>query len=508
MGQTGKVWLVGAGPGDAGLLTIKAKQLLMTADVVIYDQLVGDAILGMIPTDIETINVGKRAGNHTMPQLDINALLCSYAKKGKRVVRLKGGDPFLFGRGGEEVESLIEQNIPFEEVPGVTSAIAVPAYNGIPVTHRDFASSVHIITGHKKSGEADLLPYQAYVETKGTLVFLMGLQALPRIVKGLLDAGMPKTMPAAVLQKGTTAAQRRAVATLETIEAETKKQNIHTPAIIIIGEVCALSPRFEWYEKQPLFGCKMYVTRPQNRSSFLTKRLRELGAEVIELPSIKTVKREINEEIRFAYERLSDFRYILFTSPFGVQSFLEQLKELHIDIRRIGGAKLGAIGNATKKALEQAGLFVDYMPDIYEGRALGQMIASVCQPGDKILLPRAAIGSQELIEQLTKEKQVYVTDLPIYDTINADASCAFISGCKTDFAGGEKQNVSVFFTSASTVKGFASLFPALHFTTVKALCIGEQTKKAAQKLGMQTFVAKEATMESLIELALKLHVNI
>lgn len=505
MGQAGKVWLVGAGPGDANLLTIKAKQLILTADVIIYDQLVGEAILSMIPASAETVDVGKRAGKHMMPQQEINALLCSYAKQGKRVVRLKGGDPFLFGRGGEEAESLAEQGIFFEAVPGVTSAISVPAYNGIPVTHRDYTSSVHIITGHKRLGEDESLPYQAFVDTKGTLVFLMGLQSLPHIVKGLLDAGMPETMPAAVLQQGTTALQRRVIATVATIETEAKRQNIQTPAIIVVGKVCALSEKFAWYEQLPLFGQKMYVTRPQNRTSFLTERLRELGAEVVELPSIKTVKREINEEIRETYKRLPDYQYILFTSPYGVQTFLEQLKELRIDIRQIGAAKLGAIGSATKKALEQAGLLVDYMPKTYTGAELGRLIASVCQTGDSILLPRAAIGAPELIEQLTKDKRVNVTDLPIYDTVNAERAVCFMQRQSENAVYGMEQNASVFFTSASTVKGFVSLFPDLDYTTVTALCIGEQTKKAAKQYGMQTFVAQEATMESLIELAIKIY---
>ena len=237
--KTGKVWLVGAGPGDVGLFTLKGMETLQNAEVVVYDSLVGQGILSKIPESARCINVGKRAANHTMPQEQINRVLVEEAKKGYRVVRLKGGDPFLFGRGGEELEELIKEGIPYEVVPGVTSPISVPAYNGIPVTHRDYTSSLHIITGHKKQGEAYDIDFEALVRTKGTLVFLMGVGALKDICTSLLNAGMDKDMPAAILQKGTTARQKRIVATVSTLEDEVKRQGIETPAIIVVGKVCA-----------------------------------------------------------------------------------------------------------------------------------------------------------------------------------------------------------------------------------------------------------------------------
>ena len=249
--KQGKVWLVGAGPGDIGLFTLKGMEVLSQAEGGVYDSLVGQGVLAKVPSSARLINVGKRADKHTMPQEQINQVLFEEAQKGYRVVRLKGGDPFLFGRGGEELELLTANGIPYEVVPGVTSSIAVPAYNGIPVTHRDFCSSVHIITGHRRAGKEYDIDFQALVNTKGTLVFLMGIAALNDICQGLLNAGMDPEMPTAVLQKGTTSDQKRVVATVATLKEEVERQGIETPAIIVVGRVCHLSEEFGWYEKLP-----------------------------------------------------------------------------------------------------------------------------------------------------------------------------------------------------------------------------------------------------------------
>lgn len=497
--RKGKVWLVGAGPSDVNLLTVKGRELIERADVIVYDSLVGEAVLSLIPPETEVINVGKRAGNHTKPQDEINRILCEKALQGKNTVRLKGGDPFLFGRGGEELELLVENNIDFEIVPGVTSAISVPAYNGIPVTHRDFVSSVHIITGHKRAGEELSLPFEELVKLNGTLVFLMGVSALESIIKGLMEAGMDKDMPAAVLQQGTTSNQRRAVASITEIVGEVEKVGIHTPAIIVVGEVCRLCEKFAWYEKMPLFGRKMIVTRPKDRSSFLTAKLRELGAEVVELPSIRTVPLDVNEEIKRAYGNLKDYQYILFTSPFGVKVFFEQLKGLRIDLRTIGDAKIGAVGSATKKALENAGLLVDYMPKIYSGEELGKLVVQDCRDGDKILIPRAKIGGMGIVNEIQKRRKVLITDLPIYETLNNNADRLPLFNGLTD------DNCYVLFTSASTVKGFTDTVKLQDYSGVKALCIGRQTREAADRYNMKTFVSKEATIDSLVDLALELN---
>ncbi len=500
MKEKGKVWLVGAGPSDVNLLTVKAKELIESADIIVYDSLVGDAVLSLIPVQTTCIDVGKRAGNHTKTQEEINRILCDEALRGKKVVRLKGGDPFVFGRGGEELELLVKNNIEFEIVPGVTSAVAVAAYNGIPVTHRDFVSSLHIITGHKKKNEELDLPFEALVNTNGTLVFLMGLSALPFIMKGLIEAGMDKNMPAAVLQQGTTSKQKKVISTISNITSDVEKAEIHTPAIIVVGKVCSLSDKFEWYEKMPLFGKKMLVTRPKDRSSALASKLRKLGAEVVEIPAIKTVEIDINENIQSVYANIRDYNYILFTSPFGVKVFLGQLRKLNIDIRRIGDARIGAIGSATKTALNEAGLMVDIIPKVYSAKELGKYVAEVCTDADKILIPRAEIGSPDLIEELNKCGAA-ITDLAIYRTIknhNENDIYEKLLAEKEIMA----DNCYVLFTSASTVEGFVDMAGKKDYNKVKAICIGEQTKAAADKYNMKTYVSDKATIDSMVELAL------
>ena len=343
----GKVWLVGAGPGDVGLFTLKGMEVLQNAEVVVYDSLVGQGVLSKVPKEARRINVGKRASNHTMPQEQINRVLAEEAKKGLRVVRLKGGDPFLFGRGGEELELLHKEGIPYEVVPGVTSSIAVPAYNGIPVTHRDFCSSLHIITGHKKQGEPYDIDFEALVRTKGTLVFLMGVSALSDICTSLLAAGIDPQMPAAILHKGTTAGQKRIVATVGTLPEEVKRQGILTPAIIVVGKVCALAEEFAWYEKLPLAGWKVLVTRPKETISTMAQKLRVMGAEVLELPAIRTEPLQDQRLLKKAMEELDTFDWIGFTSPIGVRVFFREMKQAGKDIRALGKVKIAAIGKGT-----------------------------------------------------------------------------------------------------------------------------------------------------------------
>lgn len=316
--MAGKVWLVGAGPSGAELLTIKGKNVIEQADAVVYDALVGLSVLALIPPFAEQFNVGKRAGCHSMPQEEISRLLLSLAQEGKRVVRLKGGDPFLYGRGGEELELLKAHRIPFEIVPGVTSATAVPAYFGIPLTHRGLASSVHIITGHQKKNEPLHISFQALKEAGGTLVFLMGAANLHDIAKGLLETGMDPEMPAAVLQQGAGGRQKKIGGTLATLEQEAERQKVSTPAIIVVGEVVRLGEEFAWFEKLPLFGKRFLVTRPRERGKELSDRLRERGAEVLELPAIAVRGIHPNPALREEILRLGEYRFLVFTSPAGV----------------------------------------------------------------------------------------------------------------------------------------------------------------------------------------------
>lgn len=498
--STGKVWLVGAGPGDAGLFTIKGAKVLEQAEVVVYDSLVGDGVLAMVPEHARRINVGKRAGNHTMPQEEINQVLLEEARKGFRVVRLKGGDPFLFGRGGEELELLTEAGIPYEVVPGVTSCIAVPAYNGIPVTHRDFCSSVHVITGHKKAGEAYDINFQALKETNGTLVFLMGLKALPEICQGLLDAGMDPGMPAAVLQQGTTAGQRRVTATVADLPAAAERAGIRTPAIIVVGKVCSLADRFGWYETLPLTGVKVVVTRPKKLVSSMAEKLRVLGAEVLELPAISVEPVRDPERVRNCLERLEEFQWLVFTSPSGVDIFFDVfLPGIHKDVRALGTMKIAALGTGTARALKARGIYADLMPQTYDGASLGQELARVCEPQAKLLLPRAAIGNREILEALAVRPDLTVEDVATYDTIYHTQD---LIDEAVKFARGEIS--CAVFTSASTVRGFANACPGLDFTKVTAACIGHQTCKAARELGMTAYTARTATVDSVVELVQEL----
>ena len=539
--MAGKVWLVGAGPGELGLFTIKGLEVLQKAEVVVYDALIGDAVLTLIPDRAEKINVGKRAGNHRMTQEQINLTLLEQAQAGKRVVRLKGGDPFLFGRGGEELELLVENDVPYEIVPGVTSAFAVPAYNGIPVTHRDFTSSVHIITGHRRSsanthsiGRAEAsrnmntagsagslsdsdglgIDYEALVRTKGTLIFLMGLSTLPVIMRGLLDAGIDPDTPAAVLERGTTAGQRRVLATVSTLEEETDRARIKAPAIIVVGEVCRLAESFAWAEKRPLAGRKILLTRPKELISEMAGRLRRMGAEVLEMPAIETVPIQPNPALEdcfqkdpkgAAYSQKTAGRtdWMVFTSPTGVRIFMDWFLPDH-DIRDLAGIRIAAIGEGSAKKLRQYGIRCDFVPTVYDGETLGRELAQEIRQereahndipaAVRVLIPRAAIGSRELVEELEKAGDIEILDIPTYTTEYVTKS---IVDAREQIENGEIHYAV--FTSASTVRGFSAVMEGADLSRIKAVCIGRQTRAAAQAQGMQTRMAEKATLDALLD---------
>ena len=546
--MAGKVWLVGAGPGDPGLFTIKGLEVLQNAEVVVYDALIGDSVLTLIPDRAEKINVGKRAGNHRMTQEQINRTLLEQALAGKRVVRLKGGDPFLFGRGGEELELLVENDIPYEIVPGVTSAFAVPAYNGIPVTHRDFTSSVHILTGHRRSagnthsvGRAEAsrnpdtpgkagslsdsdglgIDYEALVRTKGTLIFLMGLSTLPVIMRGLLHAGIRPDTPAAVLERGTTAGQRRVLATVSTLEEETDRARIKAPAIIVVGEVCRLADSFAWVEKLPLAGKKILLTRPKELISGMAGRLRKMGAEVLEMPSIETVPVKPNPALEDCFQKDPDgasnpwakagkIDWMVFTSPAGVRIFMDWFLSDH-DIRALAGIRFAVIGEGSAKKLRQYGIRHDFMPTIYDGETLGRELAQkirmerggesglsekpeIPEPRVRVLIPRAAIGSKELVEELEKAGDIDILDIPTYTTEYVNRG---IVDAREQIEKGEIHYAV--FTSASTVRGFSAVVEDADLSGIKAICIGRQTRAAAQAQGMETRMAEKATLDALLD---------
>ena len=426
-------------------------------------------------------------------------MLLDEALAGNKVVRLKGGDPFVFGRGGEELELLAEHGVPYEVVPGITSAIAVPAYNGIPVTHRDFASSLHVVTGHKRAGADYDIDFEALVRAKGTLVFLMGVRSLPDIMEGLLEAGMSPDMPAAVLQEGTTAGQRRVIATVGTLVDEADKAQIAAPAIIVVGGVCALAEQFAWREKLPLQGCKVVVTRPVELVSTMSERLRVLGAEVLEMPAIATVPVKDDEKLFWAQEGIALYDWIAFTSPSGVRIFFDGLAEEGVD-RRLVMADLAALGQGTARELRKYGYFADLVPEGATGEALGHALAEAAEPGSKILIPRARIGNPELVDILVAAGH-QVDDVPTYDTVPLDSGLIDVA---SQFEQGKVFCVA--FTSSSGVRAFAEANPGLDLPKVRAACIGEKTRATAAELGMQTWTAQSATMDNLAELIVSMYV--
>lgn len=488
----GRVTLVGAGPGDPGLLTQKGKKAIETAQVVVYDRLVSPEILALIPPTAKAIDVGKQANRHLVPQEEINQILLREALGGAHVVRLKGGDPFLFGRGGEELELLAQHHVPFQVVPGVTSALAVPAYGGIPVTHRDCCSSLHIVTGHQRAGKELDIDFAALVATKGTLVFLMGVAALPQICEGLLNAGMDPHTPAAIVERGTTPAQRRVSATLATLAQAAQEHQVVSPAISIVGGVCALADQFDWFDALPLKGRTFVVTRPAARQGTLAQGLRELGANVWEFPCIHTTPITPCEALTAALDRLENYQWVAFTSPVGVQVFFDALNAQGRDSRALGGVKLAAIGPGTAAALKKYGLTADYVPEVYNAQALGQGLPAT----GKVLLARAAEGSP-LLPQALAERGIPYEDIAIYTTQYHNPRSPQL---RQALENGELSYVT--FTSASTVKGFvSSVGEDAPLGNITGLCIGHQTAQEAQRYGIPVRIAQEATIPGLLRLA-------
>ncbi|MBQ9272935.1 MAG: uroporphyrinogen-III C-methyltransferase [Mogibacterium sp.] len=495
MGNTkkGKVWLVGAGPGDASLMTLKGREILESADTVVYDALVGEGVLAMMPPDAELIYVGKRSGRHTVSQDGINRILLEEALKGKTVVRLKGGDPFLFGRGGEELELLTENGIEYGIVPGVTSAFSVPAYAGIPVTHRDYCSGVSVVTGHrKKDGSLDI-DFDALVRTGDTLIFMMSVSSIGIIAEGLISAGMDPDTPAAIVEKGTTSQQRVLSTVLGKLHETAVNERAVAPSVIVVGGVADLSDRFAWRQFLPLSGVRAIVTRPKELSSGLASMLREKGVEVTELPAIAIKPIENNTALKEAIIKLKDglYQWIVLTSPSGVRVFIEELLGT-CDVRTLASCRIAAIGRGTEKELAKYGLRADMIPSVYDGRTLGKELKQLVKEGEHVLIPRAAIGNHELIEELSEVSGIVIDDIATYDTVYVKQEW-FDAGKAFDQAG-----TYAVFTSASTVKGFVNSYPDADCSKIKAVCIGRMTAAEAEKHGMTVFVSEEATLGSLV----------
>ena len=504
----GKVWIAGAGPGDAGLLTVKTASLIEQADVVVYDALISAEILSLIPEKTEKINVGKRSDHHLVPQKEINQILVNLAKEGKQVLRLKGGDPFVFGRGGEEAEFLVKEDIDFEIVPGITSSVAVPAYAGIPVTHRDYTSSFHVITGHARKGGESRIDYETLARMDATLVFLMGVTALPEICEKLRMAGMPDDTPAAVIQEGTLACQKKVVSDLRNLPKRVQEEKIQAPAVIVVGKVCALSESFSWAEQRHLGGRQILITRPRSQGQTFARTLRGLGAQVIEFPSIqveplqgKREKERILSALKEIRNRKTGTSWIVFTSAAGVRSFFGFLEEAHLDIRTLWGSRFAVIGSGTGRELGKRGIRPDLMPDVYEAGKLGEALAGQTKPGDLVTAFRAREASEELFPPVLKTGAECV-DIPVYET-GTGADDAWTEKIAAQFQEGKIDLVT--FTSASTVRGFESTMQGkVDPGKILALCIGRKTEEEAKRWGMHTAVAEEATVESMTEKILEI----
>ena len=377
-------------------------------------------------------------------------------------------------------------------MPGVTSAFAVPAYAGIPVTHRDHCSSVHVVTGHRRKDHTYDIDFAALAEAGGTIVFLMGISSLPVLMNGLMGGGIDPETPAAVIEKGTTAAQRIISSTVEGLAEAAKKAKVVMPAIIVVGEVAALSEDFSWLEDLPLAGVRAVVTRPRELSSGLAKMLREKGAEAIELPTIRIEAAEENPVIDEAIKglRKSGYEWVVFTSPSGVRVFMDRLLEKY-DLRMLAYCSIAAIGKGTERELLKYGIRPDMIPTVYDGRTLGAQLAVLLRKGDRVLIPRARLGNPELVEELSRVRGVHIDDVTTYDTKYVTQEWF---DADTEF---DDPHTFALFTSASTVRGFVNAYKGMNFRKVRAVCIGKQTAAEAKRCGMGVCVSDEATLESL-----------
>ena len=493
----GRVYLVGAGPGDPGLITLKGKECIEQADVVVYDYLAASELLGYAGKDAELIYVGKKGGDHTLAQDGINALLVEKASQGLVVTRLKGGDPFIFGRGGEEVEVLVEAGIAFEVVPGVTSAVAAPAYAGIPLTHRKFTSTVAFVTGHEDPHkESSNIDWQSLASGIGTLVFFMGVRNLEHITTQLMRHGMAANKPAALVGWGTTPRQRTVTGTLGTLTAIAAKAGMTPPALIVIGDVVGLRERMKWFERRPLLGKQIVVTRARKQASGFLKMLSNAGAECLECPTIEVVPPPSWDALDKAISRLSDYDWLIFTSVNGVSFFFERLFGSDRDSRALQHIHVAAIGPATAQRLMDFGIRCDIIPENYRAESVVAAFEGIPVSGKKILLPRAKDARSILPEALTRMGAL-VDDVTAYVTEIADHN---VETMLTRLENGEIDCLT--FTSSSTVRNFKLLLPPDKFDALvkktRVACIGPITAETAESLGFGVdIVASEYTIPGL-----------
>lgn len=501
------VYLVGAGPGDPGLITIRGKELLERAQVIIYDYLASKKLLKYVPKEAEFIYAGKRGGvKHTHTQDEINRMLIDRARSGRLVVRLKGGDPFIFGRGGEEIEELVEAGIPFEVVPGVTSATAAATYAGIPITHRQYTSTVAFVTGHEDPAKKDSnIAWDKLATGVGTIVVYMGIKNLATITEKLIKYGRDPHTPVAVVRWASTSEQRTVVGNLENIAEVVRKNKIKPPSLVIVGEVVNLRDTINWYEKRPLFSRRIVVTRTRDQASELVNLLENYGAECLEYPTISLEPVETYEVLDRALEEIENYHWIVFTSINAVDYFFRRLFDLGKDIRDLKGPRVAAVGKVTAEALSQRGLRADLLPEEFTGDSLAETLVNEVAAGQKVLIPRALKARETLPARLT-EAGADVTVAPVYQNVMPVSSEG--ERLKNDLrrALEEKSVDMVTFTSSSTVKNFVALLDGAPgelqelMAGVAIAAIGPITAKTVQNYGLKVDVQpEEYTIPDLVE---------
>lgn len=500
--QKGTVYLVGAGPGDPGLITLKGLEFIKKADVLVYDRLSSSRLLSHARPDAELIFAGKSPVRHTLKQEEINEVLVLKAREGKAVVRLKGGDPFVFGRGGEEAEHLLANGIPFEIVPGITSGIAVPAYAGIPVTHRDCTSTVAFITGNEDPTKENTSIDWEKISGVGTLVFYMGMSNLAHIAERLTAHGRPADTPAAVIRWGTRPEQQTVTGTLANIADKAKEAKLGHPAIIVVGEVVSLRDRIKWFEDKPLFGKRVLITRARSQASVFAEKVEALGGEPWEFPAIEIVDPEDFSPLDSAIAEIESFDWLVLTSVNGVQSFMKRLKHLRKDIRKLSNIKIVAIGPKTRDEIEKYGIFCEFMPEEFVAEAIIEIFKTRDVKGKRVLLPRADIARKILPETL-KSMGADVCEATAYRTVEGSGNSDELIKMLED-----KKIHVLTFTSSSTVKNFVRKLGNRSVTDLPdnavVACIGPITSATARDMGFRVDVeASEYTIDGLVEAILK-----
>ena len=500
----GKVYLVGAGPGDPKLITLKGIECLQRADVVIYDLLINVKLLEHCPVHTEKIYGGKMIGEQEERQAEIDGLMIRHAKAGKTVVRLKGGDPFIFGRGGEEALTLVDAGIDFEIVPGITSAIAAPAYAGIPLTHRNYSSSVAFVTGHSAALKADsTIHWEHLAKGIDTLVVLMGVGHLREIAERLIQYGRSPDTPVALVRWGTTPQQKTLEGTLADIAEKAEAVNFRNPAAIVVGGVNTLREQLGWFDRKPLFGRRIIVTRARAQASDFAEQLESSGAEVIQFPTIETQPTHDNSMLDRAIAQLAAYNWIIFTSVNAVEYFYQYLRTKGKDTRSLGNARICGVGQKTVAALDQIGISTDYVPTQYRGAVLAAELEDV--EDQKILLPRASIAADDLPNGL-RDRGAIVDAVPVYETVKVGAEGR--ETLQADLYNGRIDMVT--FTSSSTVTNFLEMFDSPASTVLldraHIAVIGPSTAATVEVHGLTAnIVAKKASVEALAEEIVKFY---